>query len=283
MNKHIFIFLAALAFVMVITSCNKEDDFAVPVISDVEIGYENGKIAYRGSELHVEANIVAEGRIDRILVEIHPEGDHDHKSGKQISHDDEWEFEYTWTEFNGLKNTNFHEHIDIPVSAEPGDYHFHFEVIDMQGNVTEFEAELEVRNPENTTAPLITITSAPADGEEFHTGETISISGTVTHELALGGMYIGLVRASQNLEDEEVNATNTITLLHTHTFESPSNHAFTASITVGTAQDNNITPKPIEGDIAWHDGDYYILVKAKDAFGGPFGYSQHYHIDVHLD
>lgn len=282
MNKNIFTVLAALAMILSIASCNKEDDFAAPVISDVEIGYENSKIGYRGSELHIEANIVAEGKIDRIMLEIHPEGEHDHKAVSTTS-DDDWEFEQTWTEFNGLKNTNFHEHIDIPLSAEPGDYHFHLQVIDMEGNVTDFEAELEIKNSENTSAPIITITSAPADEEEFHVGETISISGTVTHEFALGGMYIGLVRANQNLEDAQVNANNTITLLHTHDFNSIQNHTFTANMTVGATMDNNITPKPIEGEIAWQAGEYYILVKSKDAFGGPFGYSQRYNINIHLD
>ncbi len=285
MNKNKFAIMTFIASLFVFVSCSEDDDFPAPVISDLEIGYDNSKIGYRGSDLHIDANIVAEGRIDRIVIEIHYEGDHhnDHNTGKNGDHDDHgWEFEHTWTEFNGLLNTSFHKHIDIPLHAEPGDYHFHFKVIDMQGKVTEVETEFEVKNPEDTNAPVITVTSAPADGEAFHIGDAISIAGTATHELGLGGMYIGLVRVNQNLEDAEVNSSNTITLLHTHDFDSPESHSFEASIVVGAEYDNNITPKPIEGDIDWQDGDYYILIKSRDAFGGPFGYSERFYIDIHM-
>ncbi len=182
------------------------------MISDLEIGHDNSQVGYRGSDLHIDAEIVAEGRIDRITIEIHYEGDHHHhhNSPKNGDHDDHgWEFEHTWTEYNGLLNTRFHKHIDIPVDAETGHYHFHFIVIDMQGKATEVERDLEIKNPEGTSAPVINVTSAPQDGEVFHIGDVISIAGTVTHDMALGGMYIGLVRDNQNLEDEEVNASNT--------------------------------------------------------------------------
>lgn len=289
MNKrnYVHLTLMAVAFLFIHISCSddKNDDFPAPLISNLEIGYHNSQEGYRGSDLHIDADIMAEGRIDRIVIEIHPESDHhhDHKAGHAAYHDEvEWEFTHTWTEFSGLKNTNFHKHIDIPLAASPGDYHFHFMVIDMDGKVTTADADLKIKNPENTPAPEITITSAPADGEVFHLGEEITISGSVSHELGLGGMYIGLVRANQQLDDADVNASNTITLLHTHDFDSPHNHTFQASITVGAEYDNNITPKPIENDIAWQEGEYYILVKSRDAFGGPFGYSQRYPVEIHM-
>ncbi len=283
MKKRMYSTLAVIAMVLVFVSCSEDDDFPAPVISDLEVGHDNSQVGYRGSDLHIDAGIVAEGRIDRVIIEIHYEGDHHHDSGKNGDHDDhDWEFEHTWTEFNGLLNTRFHKHIDIPVEAETGHYHFHFIVIDMQGKTTELERDLEIKNPEGTSAPAITVTSAPGDGAVFHIGDEISIAGTVTHDMALGGMYIGLVRENQNLEDEEVNSSNTITLLHTHDFDEPASHAFDASIEVGAEYDNNITPKPIKGDIAWEDGAYYILVKSRDAFGGPFGLSERYHIDIHM-
>ncbi len=284
MNRNLFSLTVIFVMAMfVFVSCSDDDDdFPAPVISDLEIGHHDSKVGYRGSDLHIDAEIVAEGRIDRIVLEIHHEGDHhhDHKSGQHDDHG--WEFDHTWTEFSGLLNTNFHEHIDIPIDAELGEYHFHFTVIDQQGKVTEVEAEFEVKNPEDTSAPEITVDSAPSDGQVFHIGENITITGTVTHEMGLGGMYIGLVRVDQNLEDADVNASNTITLLHTHDFDSPTSHTFEATIEVGAEYDNNITPKPIEGDIAWQDAEYYILVKSRDAFGGPFGYSERYYIDIHM-
>ncbi len=39
---------------------------------------------------------------------------------------------------------------------------------------------------------------------------------------------------------------------------------------------------PIEGNIACIEANYYILVKAKDAFGGPFGYYQRYPVNIHI-
>jgi hypothetical protein len=284
MKNRLLNFIILLSAVFIFNAC-KDDDFPAPEISDFEVGLDNSLVAYRGSDLHLEANILAEGRIDRIVLEIHPEGEHNGKKSTAAANDEDhgWEVEMEWTEFDGLKNTNFHEHIDVPIDAELGHYHLHFKVIDKQGKVTEMEAELEVKNPENTNAPLITITSAPGNGAVFHDDDVISIAGTVTHELGLGGMYIGLVRVDQNLDNAQVNKNNTITLLHTHDFDSPTSHSFSASIAVGAAQDNDITPKPIEGDIAWQEANYYILVKAKDAFGGPFGYSQRYPVEIHMN
>ena len=149
MNKKILSMLTVFAMV-VFVSCSDDDDFPAPVISNLEIGYDNNKVGYRGHELHIDANIVAEGRIDRIILEIHYEGEGDHKSGQNGDHDDHaWEFEHTWTEFSGLLNTSFHEHIDIPHDAKLGDYHFHFKVIDQQGKVTDIETEFEVKESDD--------------------------------------------------------------------------------------------------------------------------------------
>ncbi|NBC83927.1 MAG: DUF4625 domain-containing protein [Bacteroidetes bacterium] len=150
----------------------------------------------------------------------------------------------------------------------------------LDGQQTTVEEELEIQQPDDAIAPEITISNAPTNNQEFGNGETISISGSVSDDKALGGMYIGLVRTDQNLTDSEVNATNTITLLHTHEFDSHTAHNFYASINVGAAQDNNITPKDITGDIAWQSANYYIVVKCKDAFGGNSTFSSHYPIVI---
>ena len=277
------IFLVAIAFIagLFFTSCEKDDETSPkPVITLTELGYENSKIGYAGTDLHIEAEVVAEGKIDKVTIEIHPEGEHEEKSSSTTLHEGEWEVDTTFTEFSGLKNTTFHKHIDIPVNAEVGHYHFHFIVIDMDGQQTLVEEELEIQLPDDAIAPEINISSAPTNNQEFNNGETISISGSVSDDKALGGMYIGLVRTDQNLTDAEVNATNTITLLHTHEFDSHTAHNFSSNINVGAAQDNNITPKDITGDIAWQSANYYILIKCKDAFGGNWTFSSHYPIVI---
>ena len=45
---------------------------------------------------------------------------------------------------------------------------------------------------------------------------------------------------------------------------------------VGAAMDNNITPKAA----TWTSGDYYIVVKTKDSFGGNWTFSSHYPITI---
>ncbi len=279
-KQHILLGITVIIASFYFTSCEKEEDTSKPEILSSEIGYDNNKTGYLGSEFHIEAKVVADGKIDHIHITIHPEGEHEHKSATADTHEEEWEFDSTYTEFAGLKNTTFHKHIDIPVHADTGHYHFHFVLTDMEGNQTEMEEELKIQQPDDSEAPELTVSSAPSDGQTFANGETISISGTVTDDKALGGMYIGLVRVDQNLSDQEVNAMNTITLLHTHEFDSPASHNFSASINVGAAQDNNITPKDITGDIAWQSTNYYILVKAKDAFAGNWTFSAHYPIVI---
>jgi hypothetical protein len=145
MNTKPVLIPVLFALAAIISGCKKE--ISKPEIKNFELGYNNNKIAYIGDELHIDAEIIADGKIDRIIIEIHPEGDH-HKSAKGVSHDDEWEIEIIYTEFSGLKNTDFHKHIDVPDDAEPGDYHIHFKVIDMEGNTTSVEDEFEVREPE---------------------------------------------------------------------------------------------------------------------------------------
>ena len=87
----------------------------------------------RGDDMHLEAEIVAEGLIKRIDVEIHKE-------------DGSFEIEKSYTEgkYIGVKNTEFHEHIDIPANAPLGEYHLHFTVTDQQGQTTLAEAHSEV-------------------------------------------------------------------------------------------------------------------------------------------
>jgi hypothetical protein len=280
MKNIVFIAIAFTAGTF-FTSCIKDSETnPKPVVKLTELGYENSKIGFTGTDLHIEADIVAEGKIENVAIEIHPGGEHEEKSSSIVMHEGEWNVDTIYTKFSGLKNTIFHEHIDIPVHAEVGHYHFHLIVTNAEGQQTLVAEELEIQQPHDAVAPEITISNAPTNNQEFNHGETISISGSVSDDKALGGMYIGLVREDQNLTDTEVNATNTITLLHTHDFDRPTVHNFVAKITVGATQDNNITPKEISGDIAWQSANYYIVVKCKDAFGGTWAFSSRYPIVI---
>lgn len=119
-----------------LSSCEKEAKLEI-TINELGSGimHDNTHTAQIGSELHVEADVIAEAKIDVIRITIHPESG----SGG-------WELDTVYTKFRGLKNCEFHEHLDIDSIAEPGMYHFHFIVTDQKGNQTTAEAELQLVN-----------------------------------------------------------------------------------------------------------------------------------------
>lgn len=265
-----------LVGIMLLSSCKKDETVSKPEITQFELGLENSETGYVGADLHIEAEIVAAGTISSIFVEIHPE--REEKSTHQLLF--AWELDTTYTTFDGLKNTLFHEHVTIPAEADTGMYHFHFVVTDKQGYQTTIERDLHVTLPNDTEAPVISVSDFPAATSIFTAGQTISITALLTDNLGLGGTYVGLVRADQGLADEEMNYQNTITLLHTHDFTDTDEYALHAEIVVGAAMDNNDPPKEITGDLAWQSGEYYLLIKAVDKYGGHAAFSQRYYFAI---
>jgi len=133
MKRTILYTFAAAALVILAAACTKEDTPAMPTVQLTEVGHENSRTAMRGDDLHLEADILAEGLIKRIDIEIHNE------SGTY-----EIEKAYTDGKYIGVKNTEFHEHIDIPADAPLGEYHLHFTVTDQEGQTTMAETHLEI-------------------------------------------------------------------------------------------------------------------------------------------
>lgn len=142
MNTRILLISIAFATAVIFSSCTKEDEVAKPVITIHELGHGdshgNDHTADIGGELHMDIDIVAEGKINTIQVRIHPEGEH-----KGMAEHEEWEIDTVYTNFYGLKNTTFHEHIEIDSLAEAGYYHFDFIVTDLEGNQSSAEADLQ--------------------------------------------------------------------------------------------------------------------------------------------
>jgi hypothetical protein len=143
MNTKVYLIAIAFAAGLFFTACNKEETPAKPVINILELGegdsHGNDHTAKIGGELHIEAEITAEGKIDKVSIRLHPEGDHDLKTVFEG-----WELDTTYTKFSGLKNTLFHEHVEIDSTALPGDYHFDFVVTDMEGNQSSAEADVVI-------------------------------------------------------------------------------------------------------------------------------------------
>ena len=124
------------ASTLFLTSCSDDDDDlpAKPSITLTEVGHDNAKYCHPGHDLHLEADVVAEGLIQRIDVEIHEENGGSFKIEKS----------YTDGKYIGIRNTEFHEHIDIPAEAPLGEYHLHFTVTDKNGQQTTVESELNI-------------------------------------------------------------------------------------------------------------------------------------------
>lgn len=241
-----------MAFSVLFTSCSKDDADTVdkPVITDMEVGSSNSHVGYIGSDLHVEAEIEASGKIKSITIAIHKEDG----SG--------WTFSENFDDYSGQLNATFHKHIDIPADAATGSYHFHFTVTDMQGNQTTVEEELELEVSSDTEAPVITISNAPTANQEFSKGQRIGLSVRIADNMAVGGVMVALVRA------EDTNPTpSTVIMMRYESFQDINETDFEASINAGAEYDNQATPVLIQGDNAWRSGDYYIFVRTWDGVG----------------
>ncbi|MGV8091242.1 MAG: DUF4625 domain-containing protein [Mangrovibacterium sp.] len=142
--KRTILFLTICLFLAVfITSCDDDDDKNPPVISNLEIGHDNNKTAYIGSDLHVEAEIYAEAKIASIRITIHPEDEHESSASEASEEHEELDILYT-EGYAGVINTEFHEHIDIPEDFTEGEYHFHLVVTDMDGQQTTEEQAIQL-------------------------------------------------------------------------------------------------------------------------------------------
>ena len=133
------LFLGAMlllsANVLFFSSCEKEDEPQAPTVKITELGsgHSNDGIGYAGSDVHIEAEITADGLIRDITVEVHQE-------------DGDYEFSKVFTDskYVGAKNANFHEHLDIPSEAPEGEYHLHLVVRDQHGQTGMAESELTI-------------------------------------------------------------------------------------------------------------------------------------------
>src|SRR5690606_8836994 len=133
-NKHFIYILFGFVF-FAVAACDKDETPRVdkPLIESLEVGHDNDRIAHPGSDLHLDAPILAPGGIASIPLEIHPE------SGEG------WTFEQVFTDgYEGLKNADFHEHIDVPADAAEGEYHLHLTVTDQAGQTAEAESHLDI-------------------------------------------------------------------------------------------------------------------------------------------
>jgi len=131
------LFLVSLCISL--SSCSEKDEprIPAPVVNITELGSSHDNpsnhTATIGADLHIAAEILAEGVIKEIRVEIHGEGGINYEIEKVFADD---------SKYAGIKNVGFHEHIDIPTDAPAGEYHFHLTVVDQLGQTTMADADL---------------------------------------------------------------------------------------------------------------------------------------------
>ena len=136
MKKNIFKYIImAVVSVNLLFACNddnKEDSY--PVINLTEVGHDNSFTAKQGDDLHLEAEITAENLIKVIDINIFASN-----NTNAVIH----EF-FTQGKYIGVKNTEFHEHIDIPSDIPLGKYRLQFSVTDMKGHNSVKEVEINI-------------------------------------------------------------------------------------------------------------------------------------------
>ena len=157
MKKIIFIAATMLLCVtsFVLSSCDNDDPqpaVSKPSVALSEVGEENCKEAIAGKDLHLEGELQAEGLIARIDISI-ASADGKTTILKQS---------YTEGKYIGVKNTTFHEHLDIPADAADGAYKVTFVVTDKLGQSTTFTSDLTIKALDKT-APAITFKEVGED------------------------------------------------------------------------------------------------------------------------
>ena len=263
----------SLLFLIFLSSCREEEKqvLSPPVIAGLEVGLGNSHTSYVGSDIHIEAEIEAQGKIKEVTIEVFK------KEGSG------WTAQKEYTEFSGQLNTNFHKHIDVDRSAAPGSYILRMTVSDLLGKTTTVDENLELIILNDNVSPIINVTTFPVANKIFLNGETITISGTVSDNIALANVLVVLAREEDQIAESDLSESNAklITVADIRDFSSLEFQNFSASIVVGASTDNGFQPKPIQGENAWKSGSYYLVVKTKDASQNNT-FSAHYPIKINL-
>ncbi|WPR75926.1 DUF4625 domain-containing protein [Algoriphagus sp. NG3] len=139
MKNKINYLILLLSAGLIFSSCQDEDEkpvLAAPTMSNIELGLGNNEMAEIGKDFHFEADVVAGDKIEDIQINIRQ------KTGENYS--GPWSFEVVWDEYKGLKNTNIHQHFDIPEDAVEGIYDFVITVNDQNGESVEVVRNLTI-------------------------------------------------------------------------------------------------------------------------------------------
>lgn len=181
--KNIFFksaFAVTLGALIFTTSCKNDDDAPNDTIQIqlTEVGTANSGEAVAGSDVHLDAEIIASARIANVIVEIHNETD---ASIPEITQE--------FSDYNGQINANFHQHIDIPADYPAGEYHLHLTVIDANGNSETAEAELVILAATNNIQVVFHEVGEGNSGQ-VATGSDLHLDAGITSVHAIAGIEL---------------------------------------------------------------------------------------------
>jgi hypothetical protein len=135
-----------VAFALIgLTACDK---VSIPEITVEEIGENNSYRGVIGEELHMEAEIKASKKIAsiRLVIDMTTAD----TSSPSVPSDvtgpvQPWSLNKQYTgAYVNVRNTDFHEHVDIPANAQAGTYKLQLIVTDLDGNQGKFEAAIQL-------------------------------------------------------------------------------------------------------------------------------------------
>ncbi len=284
MKQNFYYLLFALLITFSISSCEDDADplLPKPAIENVELGSGNNRIAVIGRDFHLNADIVAGDKIDLVQVKI------EQLEGESYAGD--WGFELTWEQYKGAKNTNVHQHFDIPEDAVEGKYQFIIIVTDENGTVLEEKAEIQLVDPSNLAVdPTLYIwmittdqggvhyvneTLVNPENVEFSKGEILKSDATIKNVKGDGKMYLLLIRKELAHRPESVDAIDFSKVIVYDTFAHENEaevYSFanviydgsggflrpTPDFKIGSTIDNNTPGEDLtSGDNAWQSGEY---------------------------
>ena len=288
MKNRVYYLLIALLSTFLISSCEDvtEPILPAPTIENVEIGSGNNHIGVIGRDFHLNADIVAGHKIDLVTVKI------EQIAGESYTSD--WGFELIWEQYKGAKNTNVHQHFNIPQDAVEGKYEIVIIITDENGTTLQEKTEIKIVDPSNLEVdPILYIWMITTDQGDFHyvnetlvnpenvkfsKDEILKSDATINNVKGDGKMYLLLIRKDLNHKPESVDGIDfsKVIVYDTFTHENEEevysfanviydgNGGFTRptpEFKIGSPVDNNNPSGDLTtGENAWQSGEYYFGV-----------------------
>lgn len=278
---------AVLLMATAFSACKKDKQEqapkASPTIDNIEVGLNNNEVGVIGRDFHLNAEVLAGDKIEKVVVKIQQRSD--------ASYEKEWSFEIAWDQYQGAKNATVHKHFHIPAEAVEGKYDFLIIVHDQNGTKLEVKRSITIYDAANLPVdPELAIFSLMTsdgffyrngkfteNGAKLKKGETLASQVTINNIKGDGKLYVLLIPKKNNHRPESISAIDfnkaIVYDVYEHndwaTSSSFSNSVFDAatftsvrdlpSLLIGAEKDNHASaPKAIDGLKAWASGAYYF-------------------------